>query len=314
MATEWTASDIPDLSGKVAIVTGANSGIGFETAKELARNGAHTVMACRDLEKAEKAVDELRTEVPKAPVELMELDLADLDSVRTFAAAFRESHDRIDLLINNAGIMMTPYGRTADGFEQQLGTNHLGHFALTGLLIELIIATNHSRIVNVSSVGHRMGSMDFENLQYESGGYKPTRAYGRSKLANLLFTYELQRRFRGVNASSEALASHPGSSNTNLARELDRYRVIRAVQPLVSRFSQSPQMGALPTLRAATDPDAFGGQYFGPSGFMEQRGSPKVVSSNDPSLDAEDARRLWKVSEELTGVTYGPLEKGETST
>jgi NAD(P)-dependent dehydrogenase (short-subunit alcohol dehydrogenase family) len=308
MTSQWTADDIQDQTGRTAIVTGANSGIGFETAKELARHGAHVVMACRDPQKAQRAADVLVAEIPEVSLELMRLDLADLSSVRAFADAFLTSHQRLDLLVNNAGIMMTPYGTTTDGFEQQFGTNHLGHFALTGLLIDPILETDKARVVNVSSAGHRMGSMDFENLQYEHGGYKAAQAYGRSKLANLLFTYELQRRFRRFGASADALAAHPGNSNTNLGRHLDRYRVARIARPLSVAVSQSAAMGALPTLRAATDPDVLGGQYFGPSGFMEQKGHPKVVASNDASHRADDARRLWTLSEQLTGVTYYPLD------
>lgn len=308
MTSPWTADDIPDQTGRTALVTGANSGIGFETAKELARKKADVVMACRDPHKARSAADAIRADVPDASLELIDLDLADLASVRTFAGTFRESHDRLDLLINNAGIMMTPYGTTDDGFEQQFGTNHLGHFALTGLLIDPILATPGARVVNVSSGGHRMGSIDFDNLQYEDGGYGPARAYGRSKLANLLFTYELQRRFRRAGARAEALAAHPGSTDTDLGRHLERYRAVRLARPLTGWISQSAAMGALPTLRAATDPDAFGGQYFGPAGRMEQRGYPKIVPSNDASHDADDARRLWDVSEALTGVSYGPLD------
>lgn len=311
MTDQWTADDIEDQTGKTAIVTGANSGIGFEAAKELARNGAHVVMACRSPLKAQASADAITDEVPDASLEVMDLDLADLASIRAFATAFGASHDRLDLLVNNAGVMMTPYRTTVDGFEQQFGTNHLGHFALTGLLIDSVLATENSRVVNISSAGHRMGSMDFDNLQYENGGYKTHRAYGRSKLANLLFTYELQRRFRAVGARSEALAAHPGSSNTDLGRHLDRFRLVRIAKPLNGAVTQSAAMGALPTLRAATDPDVLGGQYFGPSGFMEQKGYPKVVASNDASHRAEDARRLWAVSEELTGVTYGSLDGAE---
>jgi NAD(P)-dependent dehydrogenase (short-subunit alcohol dehydrogenase family) len=308
MTSPWTADDIPNQTGRTALVTGANSGIGFETAKELARKEAHVVMACRDPHRARGAAAAIRSEVPNASLELIDLDLADLASVRAFADAFRESHQRLDLLINNAGIMMTPYGTTADGFEQQFGTNHLGHFALTGLLIDSVLAAPGARVVNVSSGGHRMGSMDFDNLQYEDGGYGPARAYGRSKLANLLFTYELQRRFRRAGARAEALAAHPGSTNTDLGRHLERYRAVRIARPLTGWISQNAAMGALPTLRAATDPDAFGGQYFGPAGRMEQRGYPKVVPSNDASHDAADARRLWAVSQSLTGVSYGRLD------
>ena len=197
--SNWTINDIPDMSGKVTIVTGANSGIGWDTAVSFAKKGTTVIMACRSLEKGQAALEQLKAEVPSADVELMQLDLASLDSVRSFAEAFQARYDRLDLLINNAGIMMVPYGKTEDGFEKQLGTNHLGHFALTGLLIDTILATPGARVVNVSSAGHRMGSMAFDDLMFEDGeGYSGRSAYGRSKLANLLFTYELQRRFEAA--------------------------------------------------------------------------------------------------------------------
>ena len=302
----WIADEIPDLTGKVAIVTGANSGIGFEAARELARKGAATVLACRSAERGQRALDALQAEVPAAAAALMELDLASLDSIGRFAEAFRERHERLDLLINNAGIMAIPYARTADGFESQLGVNHLGHFALTGQLVDLIAATPAARVVNVSSAAHRNASLDFGNLLYENGGYSPMRAYGRSKLANLLFTRELQRRFDAAGVDALALAAHPGFSETGLAVHLRRGWQA-PVMLLISLLSQSAARGALPTLRAAADPDARGGQYYGPHGIMGIRGFPVAVKPGAAACDGDAAHRLWEASEELTGVRYAGL-------
>jgi NAD(P)-dependent dehydrogenase (short-subunit alcohol dehydrogenase family) len=288
----------------VVLITGANSGIGFEAAREFARHGARTILACRSLDKAEAALGQLQAEVPVPAAEVMLLDLASLDSVRRFADEFTERNDRLDVLVNNAGIMMNPYTQTTDGFESQFGTNHLGHFALTGLLLDRLLTTPNSRVVTVSSGGHRMGRMDFDNLMFEQGGYSPARAYGRSKLANLLFTYELQRRINAVGADIKALAAHPGGSDTNLGRHLEDRPLFKLWGPMMSRFSQSAAMGALPTLRAAVDLEAVGGQYFGPGGWLEQRGHPVTVTSNRASDDETDARRLWAVSAELTGVHF----------
>jgi NAD(P)-dependent dehydrogenase (short-subunit alcohol dehydrogenase family) len=296
---------MPDLTGKVIIVTGANSGIGYEAAKEFVRKGAQTILACRSTAKAETAFNQIQAEITDAPVEFMQLDLASLASVRRFADEFTAKYDRLDVLVNNAGIMMNPYSRTEDGFESQFGTNHLGHFALTGLLIDLLLKTSGSRVVNVSSGGHRFGSMDFENLMYEGGnGYSPARAYGRSKLANLLFTYELQRRYEAIGADAIALAAHPGGSQTDLGRHLENTWYLKPIRLLEPVIAQSAAMGALPTIRAATDPDVTGGQYYGPGGFMQQRGYPVIVTSNDASHDEQIAARLWGVSEELTGMSY----------
>ena len=302
---KWTTANIPDLSGKVAIVTGANSGIGWDTAVALAEKGATVIMACRNLVKSQAALDALKARVPNADVELMQLDLASQESVRQFADEFKAKYDRLDLLINNAGIMMVPYARTVDGFESQFGTNHLGHFALTGLLLDRILATPGTRVVNVSSGAHRMGSMNFDNLMYANGeGYSSSRAYGQSKLANLLFTYELQRRFEATGVDAEALAAHPGGSNTNLQDEISERWYIKPLLPFMRMMMQDSAMGALPTIRASVDPNARGGQYYGPDGFMEQRGYPVVVQSNAASHNEADARRLWQVSEQLTGIHY----------
>jgi NAD(P)-dependent dehydrogenase (short-subunit alcohol dehydrogenase family) len=301
----WTTADMPDLTGKVIIVTGANSGIGYEAAKEFARKGAQTILACRSMEKAQAALDQIQTEIPDAPVEIMYLDLASLESVHRFADQFKAEYDRLDVLVNNAGIMMSPYGTTKDGFENQFGTNHLGHFALTGLLIDLLTKTSGSRVVNVSSGGHRFGAMDFDNLMFEGGkDYSPMRAYGRSKLANLLFTYELQRRYEAIGADAIAVAAHPGASSTNLSRYLGDNWYFKPLMRLEPVIAQSAAMGALPTIRAAVDPDAKGNNYYGPDGFMEQRGYPAIVTSSEASHNLADARRLWEVSEQLTGIHY----------
>ncbi len=309
MQKKWTIKNIPDLTGKVIIVTGANSGIGYEAVQELVRKGAQTVLACRNMDKANAALVQIQTEIPNGSAEVMQLDIANLASVRQFAGEFKGKYDRLDVLVNNAGIMMVPYGTTADGFERQIGTNHLGHFALTGLLINLLLETPGSRVVNVSSTAHRFGTMDFDNLMYAgSKGYSPTRAYGRSKLANLLFTYELQRSFKAVGADVIAIAAHPGISHTNLASHMEDRWLFKLMRPMQERWVQSAAMGALPTLRAAVDANAMGGQYYGPDGFMEQRGFPVVVGSNRASHNVANARKLWEVSERLTGVSYGRLD------
>ena len=309
MSNHWTTSAIPDLTGNVIIVTGANSGIGYEAALELARKGGHTILACRSIDKAQTALSQIQAQVPNASVEIMQLDLASQASIRAFAAAFNARYDRLDRLINNAGIMMVPYGTTDDGFERQFGTNHLGHFALTGLLIDRILATPGARVVNISSGSHRTGIMDFDNLMYEGGkGYTTMQAYGRSKLANLLFTYELQRRFEAIGADARATAAHPGGSNTNLANHMEDRLLFRLARPLLAIIMQPAAMGALPTLRAAADPQAVGGAYFGPGGFSEMRGYPVIVESSAAAHDAAAARRLWSVSEELTGVTMPQLD------
>jgi NAD(P)-dependent dehydrogenase (short-subunit alcohol dehydrogenase family) len=309
MSNKWTQNDIPDLSGKVIIVTGANSGLGYEAAKEFARKGARTVLACRNIDKAQAALDQIHAEIsagiPGAHAEIMQLNLASLASVREFAEAFKSRFDRLDILVNNAGIMWVPYQKTEDGFESQFGTNHLGHFALTGLLMDLLLKTPDARVVNVSSVGHRSGMIDFDDLMFEGGqGYGRHRAYGRSKLANLLFTYELQRKFEAVDADAIATAAHPGGSNTNLARNIEDIWYFKALRPVLEKMMQGAEMGALPTLRAAVDPAASGGEYYGPNGFMEQTGYPVIVQSSNASHNMADARRLWEASEQLTGIHY----------
>ncbi|MGH3967431.1 MAG: SDR family NAD(P)-dependent oxidoreductase, partial [Mycobacterium sp.] len=300
--------DVPDQTGRVVVVTGANTGIGYHTAAVLAYRGAHVVLAVRNLEKGNAALSRIVAAGGhgdrKVDVTLQALDLSSLDSVRAAADALRAAYPRIDLLINNAGVMWTPKQVTADGFELQFGTNHLGHFALTGLVLDRLLGVRDSRVVTVSSLGHRIrAAIHFDDLQWEHN-YDRVGAYGQSKLANLLFTYELQRRLAArPDAQTTAVAAHPGGSNTELTRNLPA--IFRPVATMLGPvLFQSPAMGALPTLRAATDPAVQGGQYFGPDGFFEQRGHPKLVKSSAQSHDEKLQRRLWAVSEELTGVSF----------
>ena len=297
MSQNFTEQSIPDQHGRVAIVTRANTGLGFETARMLAERGASVVLAVRDVEKGRQAAARIRGDVF-----VQALDLTSLESVRTAAAELRASHPRIDLLINNAGVMYTPKQTTADGFELQFGTNHLGHFALTGLLLEQLLPVPGSRVVTVSSVGHRIrAAIHFDDLQWQRS-YNRVEAYGQAKLANLMFTYELQRRLAS-HGSTVAVAAHPGVSNTELTRNSPAMlRVpVTALAPLLT---QTPAMGALPTLRAATDSAVLGGQYYGPGNRGEARGYPKVVTSSPDSYDLTVQQRLWTASEELTGVTF----------
>jgi NAD(P)-dependent dehydrogenase (short-subunit alcohol dehydrogenase family) len=293
---KWSANDIPDLSGKTAVVTGANSGLGYETTLALAGHGAHVVMACRDERRGSEALERVRTELPQSSVELSLLDLADLTSVRKFAEGYAGERDRLDILVNNAGVMALSERRTtADGFEMQLGTNHFGHYALTGLLLPQLLARPGGRVVSVTSFGHIVGRMNFDDLQWERS-YRKWLAYGRSKLANLLFIFELDRRARAAGTGVIAAVAHPGYANTNLQS---------GTSFQWSNFmAQSAADGALPQLYAATAPDVQSGEFFGPSGFMQQHGAPKRVKAMKKAYDTDSARRLWEVSEQLTGVTY----------
>lgn len=296
--TTWTFDNIPNQSGRVVIVTGANTGIGFETARMLALRGAFVTLACRNLDKGQEAIDRILAESVDAAVSLEQLDLSDLRNVEAFAARFLERHDTLDLLILNAGVMVPPESKTAQGFELQFGVNHLGHFALTGALLPLAQATEGSRVVIVSSTAATRGVMNFEDLQFESRGYSPWQAYSQSKLANQLFTLELQRRLRAAGSPVLVTAAHPGWTATDLQR------TTRLVSFLNHFVAMKPPQGALPTLRAATDPEAVGGDYYGPNGFLQIRGYPKRISMVKQAQDTGDAARLWEISEELTGVSY----------
>jgi NAD(P)-dependent dehydrogenase (short-subunit alcohol dehydrogenase family) len=310
MAPRWTADDVPELAGRTFIVTGGNSGLGYETARSLARKRARVVLACRDPAKAKTAVDAIALESPAARVEAMELDLASLASVRSFAEAFAARGEALHGLINNAGVMALPRRRTADGFEMQLGTNHLGHFALTGLLLERLLATQGARVVAVSSSAHRPGRIAFDDLHGERR-YGKWRAYAQSKLANLLFAYELQRRLAHAGSAVISVACHPGYAATNLQAAGPRMEGARWMERIMrlgnALLSQDAAMGALPTLYAATAADVRGGEFFGPDGFGEMTGYPRRVASSARSHDPAAAAKLWEVSEALTGVRYEAL-------
>ncbi len=311
MSKKWTTADIPDQSGRTALVTGANSGLGLQTAKALAAAGAAVLMGCRNAEKAANAKREIETATPGAAVEIVELDLADLSSVETAAAAVAARPEALDLLINNAGVMVPPKRQTADGFELQFGTNHLGHFALTGRLLDKLLAADAPRVVTVASIAHRAGKMDFDDLNWENG-YSRWPAYGRSKLSNLLFTLELSKRAAAAGSHLIAASSHPGFAATNLQTAGiglgTAGKLLTPVMKLGNVFlAQSDANGALPTLRAATDPEVVSGDYYGPDGLGEQRGHPQRVGRSGRASNEADAARLWEVSEELTGVSFGAL-------
>jgi NAD(P)-dependent dehydrogenase (short-subunit alcohol dehydrogenase family) len=302
MREKWAEHDIPEQKDRVAVVTGANSGLGFETARMLAVHGASVVLAVRDVGKGKQAAIRIAQSSPGADLAIQQLDLTSLESIRAAAAELRARYPKIDLLINNAGVMYPPRRTTRDGFELQFGTNHLGHFALTGLLLDLLLPVPGSRVVTVSSNGHRIRArIHFDDLQWEQS-YDRTAAYGQSKLANLMFTYELQRRL-AVRGTTIAVAAHPGFANTKLVRNSPA--ALRLLAPVIAPLiAQTPAMGALPTLRAATDPGVLGGQYYGPDGRGERVGHPRVVTSSARSYDVALQQRLWTVSEELTGVGF----------
>jgi NAD(P)-dependent dehydrogenase (short-subunit alcohol dehydrogenase family) len=298
MKAKWTSDDVPGQHGRLAVVTGANTGLGFETARVLAARGASVVLAVRDIEKGKRAAARIAGAAPGADVTVQPLDLTCLDSIRAVAGELRARYPRIDLLINNAGVMFPPRQATGDGFELQFGTNHLGPFALTGLLLEQMLPVPGSRVVTVSSIAHRVRArINFDDLQGQRS-YSRVGAYGQSKLANLMFTYELQRRLSGA-GTTIAVAAHPGFASTELSRNF----------PAIAAFSyalvsQNAAMGALPVLRAATDPGVLGGQYYGPGRLLGARGYPELAHSSRRSRDTALQRRLWAVSEELTGVTF----------
>jgi NAD(P)-dependent dehydrogenase (short-subunit alcohol dehydrogenase family) len=301
--TAWTAQQIPAQTGRLAVVTGANSGLGELTARELARAGARVVLAVRTVGKGETAAQAIRGAVPSAEVEVRELDLSSLASVRAFAAALTDDEPVVDLLVNNAGIMQTPPRTTVDGFELQLGTNHLGHFALTGLLLEALGRAPTARVVTVSSNEHKGGHIHFDDLQFERG-YAPRKAYQQSKMANAVFGLELDRRLRAAGSPIISVLAHPGYSATNLQSSGPTGIAVLAMKVGNALLAQKAERGVLPQLYAATAPGVRGGQYFGPSGFQEMRGDPTEVQAVPEAHDPAIGRRLWAVSEGLTGVTY----------
>jgi NAD(P)-dependent dehydrogenase (short-subunit alcohol dehydrogenase family) len=308
-AAKWTTQDIPSQAGRVALITGANSGIGYQAALELARHGAHVLLGCRNAAKGQAALERLQREAPGASAALAILDMASLQSIREFVAGFAARGFGLDLLINNAGVMALPKREvTVDGFERQFGTNHLGHFALTGLLIPQLLAAPAPRVVTVASLAHRNGKIDFDNLQSEKS-YKPMGAYGVTKLANILFANELERRAEAVKSKLVSMPVHPGVSVTSIFENGPGNSGPKAIvfKMLSAVIMQSDAAGALPTLYAATSPEAKGGEYIGPDGFMEMKGSPVVVQPKPQGKDQAVAKRLWTVSEELTGVVYPAL-------
>jgi NAD(P)-dependent dehydrogenase (short-subunit alcohol dehydrogenase family) len=294
----WTLEQADKQNGRIAIVTGANIGLGLHTALQLAGKGCAVVLACRNLDKAETARQEILQQFPRADVHCQQLDLSSLKSVRAFAAEFTAKHQRLDLLINNAGIMMPPYALSEDGFESQLAANYLGHFALTGLLLPLLEKTTASRVVSLSSLAHNWSGMHFDDLQF-SRGYNKRQAYGQSKFACLVFSYELNRRLQKIGSKVLSVAAHPGVSATNLAQHFPK--MLSMFMPV---FGQSAADGALPTLYAALGSDIQGGDYCGPASFQQMRGAPVKVGSNRASRNTDTARRLWELSEDLTGVSY----------
>jgi NAD(P)-dependent dehydrogenase (short-subunit alcohol dehydrogenase family) len=297
----WTPDAIADLTGRTMLITGANSGLGLESTRMLAGRGARVVMACRNLDKGRQAMDEVRAAYPDAELDLMELDLADLNSVRAFAQAFRQHYEKLDVLMNNGGIMAPPLAHTKDGFEMQLGVNHLAHFALTGLLLDQLEAAPDPRIVLISSFAHRMGNIYFDNLNAEKW-YKRWKFYGQSKLANLMHALELDRRLRAEGSSIRAVPVHPGYSATGLQRTVAGGGFFNAL------FAQSQTQGAYPQVFAATSERAEAGQYYGPHGFMEFWGYPTEVGMRKLAKNEAVADQLWTVSAEMTGVDYLALD------
>jgi NAD(P)-dependent dehydrogenase (short-subunit alcohol dehydrogenase family) len=295
---KWTLEQISSQEGRVVVVTGANTGIGFEAARVFAVKGARVVLACRNPQLAEEAVQRILHGQPAADISFMKLDLASLESVRNFASIFSQDYGQLDLLVNNGGVMVPPFSKTTEGFELQFGTNHLGHFALTGLLLELLLKRKGSRVVNISSMAHQMGEIEFDDLHWEERKYNPWAAYGQSKLANLLFTYELQRKLTNAGAVTISVAAHPGWTATDLQRTS---AFARLLNPLLA---MPVWKGTLPTLMAATDTDIRGGEFIGPDKWRQMRGFPVRGKSNEASHNLEVAGRLWEVSEELTGVKF----------
>lgn len=296
--SNWKSDQISNQKGKTIVITGATSGLGKEAAEVLAGKNATVIMAVRNTAKAEKVAGEITTSFPNAKLDIRSLDLSSLDSIKSFADGIHADYPQLDILINNAGVMMSPFAKTKDGFELQMGTNHFGHFALTGHLMPLLKKTDNSRIVVTSSIAHKTGNINFEDINWESRKYNTNKAYSDSKLANLYFMYELVNRLKSDKNAPMVTCAHPGWTKT----ELDRHSGVAAF--IGNIIAQKVDKGTLPTLRAAIDPQAKTGDYFGPKGFMEMRGYPVIVPSNKMSHNQENAKKLWDISEALTGVQY----------
>ncbi|MHA1953384.1 MAG: oxidoreductase [Candidatus Heimdallarchaeaceae archaeon] len=305
---EWTSENIPDLKEKTIVITGANSGLGFEITKILSTKNPHIIMACRNLEKAEKAKASILKENPEASLEIMEIDLSKLASVKNFAKQFSGKFDKLDILFNNAGVMFAPKVITEDGFELHMAANHFGHFTLTGLLMDKLAKAENARVISISSMGHRFGKVNLKNVNYEKGLYNRIMAYSNSKIANLYFSYELDRKLKESKSSIISVAAHPGWTRTNLQTaggEIDNSKgSIRFWNFMNIFFSQEVDMGVLPQLRAAFDPNVKGGEYFSPEKFLHLRGYPIIKPSSRRSRNKKNAQQFWEVSEELTGVKY----------
>lgn len=302
---KWTEYEIPDLTWQVIVVTGANSGIGYEATRLFAKRNAEVVMACRSMDKAEAAFDRIKQEFDYAKLVIVPLDLGSFSSIHHCSRELHKKYDKIDVLLNNAGVMMTPYTTTVDGLEQQQGINHFGHFLFTKLLFDLLDHEKESRIVNISSLAHRGGIMNFDNLMYQDKkGYLKTKAYARSKLENLLFTYALANKVEAAGKQIKVLAAHPGVSKTNLGHHIHHTKFYKAFDVLSRKFSQSAYQGCLPGVRAATDPDAQNGTYYGPDKLFGVKGNPVVVSSSKKSHNKDLQEQLWNVSELRTNTTF----------
>jgi len=302
----WNLENCKSLKDQVIIVTGGNTGLGFEAANVFAKKNATVILACRSLERAAAAKERILAENKDAIIDVMKLDLGNLASIQAFTETFQSRYSRLDILLNNAGIMTIPFEKTEDGFEKQNGVNHLGHFALTAQLFDLISRTPRSRIVNVSSNAHKMGKIDFDNYLYEHGKYSKIGSYARSKLSNLLFTYELARRVEANHLDVRVLAAHPGVANTDLGRYMPRNFFARPFFWLFSKIASAPYEGALPEIRACLDETAVNGQYFGPSREKGSKKQPVLVESSEASHREDDAKKLWTLSEKLTKVTFDP--------
>ncbi|MEW4369605.1 oxidoreductase [Paenibacillus kandeliae] len=303
MSTQWTVEQIPDLTDKRVVITGGSGGLGLETARALAAHGASLILAVRNLKKGHQAAVELLHQYPRSKVEVMHLDLADLESVHQFSQTYIQRYSSLDILINNAGVMIPPLGRTVQGFELQFGSNHLGHFALTGELLPVLLDTPDSRVITLSSIAARSGYIYFNNLNAQIG-YSAMKFYGQSKLANLLFARELQKRLQATGASTISIAAHPGVANTNLISRGSGQKAGKAASFLWGLVSQSAEMGALPTLYAATNPSLKGGEYIGPDGKGSRKGYPHIDRTFEHKYNATTADKLWKLSEDMTGVYY----------